>query len=261
MLNKESLKTLFVALVLCLVCSVLVSVFAVSLKPMQTKNKLLDRNKNILGAAGLDQEGKFTNKEITQMFQKFTVKLVNLETGKYATDAELTADAVVVDTYDQRVSAKNPKLSKSLSGDDPAGILRQEKYAKVYLLEKDGALELIVLPVHGYGLWGTLYGFLALSGDLNTVKGLGFYEHKETPGLGAQVDNAKWKALWPGKVAYNDNGEVNLSVIKGKSIHDNEIDGLSGASLTTRGVNNLIHFWLGERGFAQFIRNLKAGEA
>lgn len=261
MFNKESLKTLFVALVLCLVCSVLVSVFAVSLKPMQTKNKLLDRNKNILGAAGLYQEGKFTNKEITAMFNQFTVKLVNLETGKYATESELTADSVSVETYEQRAAAKNSKLSKSLSGDDPAGILRQEKYAKVYLLEKDGILDLIVLPVHGYGLWGTLYGFFALSGDLNTVKGLGFYEHKETPGLGAQVDNDKWKALWPGKLAYKESGEVNLSVIKGKSIHDNEIDGLSGASLTTRGVNNLIHFWLGERGFAAFIKNLKAGEA
>lgn len=261
MLNKESIKTLVVALVLCLVCSVLVSTFAVSLKPVQTKNKLLDRNKNILAAAGLYEEGKFSNRQIDEMFNSFTVRLVNLETGKYATDAEMAADGVRPDTYEQRVAAKNPKLSKSLAGNDPAGIIRQEKYAKVYLLEKNGALDLIVLPVHGYGLWGTLYGFMALSGDLTTVKGLGFYEHKETPGLGALVDSPKWKALWPGKMAYTSNGEVNLSVIKGRAIHDNEIDGLSGASLTTRGVNNLIHFWLGDRGFAPFIKNLKSGEA
>lgn len=261
MLSKESVKTLLVALVLCLVCSVLVSAFAVALKPVQTKNKLLDRNKNILAAAGLFEEGKLTNRQIDELFNSFTVKLVNLETGKYATEDELAKDGIKVETYEQRAAAKNPKLSKSLYGDDPAGILRQEKYAKVYLLEKDGVLDLIVLPVHGYGLWGTLYGFLALSGDLNTIKGLGFYEHKETPGLGAQVDNPVWKALWPGKTMFREDGSVNITVVKGKAKNDAEIDGLSGASLTTRGVNNLIHFWLGERGFASFIKNLKAGEA
>lgn len=261
MLSKESIKTLLVALVLCLVCSVLVSTFAVSLKPVQTKNKLLDRNKNILAAAGLYEEGKYTDQQIDAMFSNFIVKLVNLETGKYATAEEMAADGINPENYDQRVAAKNPKISKSLSGDDPAGIIRQEKYAKVYLLEKNGALDLIVLPVHGYGLWGTLYGFLALSGDVNTVKGLGFYEHKETPGLGALVDSPKWKALWPGKIAYTDEGKVNIKVIKGRAVHENEIDGLSGASLTTRGVDNLIHFWLGERGFAPFIKNLKSGEA
>ena len=261
MLSKDSVKTLLVALVLCLVCSVLVSAFAVALKPVQTKNKLLDRNKNILAAAGLYKEGEMNNKQIDKLFKEFSVKLVNLETGKFATDEELEKDGVKVASYEQRVAAKNPKLSKSLAGDDPAGIIREAKYAKVYLLEKDGKLDLIVLPVHGYGLWGTLYGFLALAGDLNTIKGLGFYEHKETPGLGAQVDNPKWKALWPGRHAYNEKGGVNISVVKGKGKDETEVDGLSGASLTTRGVNHLIHFWLGNRGFAPFIRNLKAGEA
>lgn len=261
MFNKDAIKTLLVALVLCLVCSVLVSTFAVYLKPVQTSNKLLDRNKNILAAAGLYKEGEANKSDIDRLFKQFTVKLVDIKTGKFATDEQLAADGIKAETYEQRIAAKNPKLSTSLHGDDPAGILRQAKYATVYLLEKEGQLDLIVLPVHGYGLWGTLYGFLALSGDLNTIKGIGFYEHKETPGLGAQVDNPKWKALWPGKHVYSSEGKVDISVVKSKSLNPNDIDGLSGASLTTRGVNNLIHFWLGERGFALFIKNLKSGEA
>lgn len=260
MFNKEALNTLIVALVLCLVCSVLVSTVAVSLKGPQDTNKSLDRNKNILSAAGMFDPEKNTNADVAKLFSQFDAKLVNIKTGKFATDAELAADGVSVDSYDQRVAAKNPKLSEKMA-EDPAGILRQAKYAKVYLLEKDGKVNLVVLPVHGYGLWGTLYGFLVLKGDGNEIVGLSFYEHKETPGLGAKVDTEKWKALWPGKKAYTTNGDVAIEVVKGKALKDNQVDGLSGASLTTRGVNRLIRFWLGEQGFAGFLNNLKAGEA
>lgn len=262
MFNKEALNTLFVALVLCLVCSVLVSTVAVGLKQRQDNNKLLDRNKNILAAAGLYKEGKNTSADIETLFKQFSIKLVDIESGKYATAAELKAQGINPETYDQNVAAKDPKLSKKML-DDPAGINRQAKYAKIYLLQKDGKNELIVLPVHGYGLWGTLYGFLVLESDVNTIKGLVFYSHKETPGLGAKVDTEKWKALWPGKKAYTDNNEINIVVgsKNGSSSGPGFIDGLSGASLTTKGVHNLIHFWLGEQGFAGFIRNLKAGEA
>jgi Na+-transporting NADH:ubiquinone oxidoreductase subunit C len=123
----------------------------------------------------------------------------------------------------------------------------------------------VVLPIHGYGLWGTLYGFLSLEGDGNTVIGLGFYEHKETPGLGAEVDNPKWKAIWPGKKVYDDQGEVAVQVVKGgvdkasdEAIH--QVDGLSGATLTSRGVENLLRFWLGDEGFGPFLAKLRAGE-
>lgn len=260
MFNKESLNTLLVAFVLCLVCSVMVSSIAVALKPKQVANKILDRNKNILAAAGLYDPAKHSNDDVAKLFEQFTVKLVSFETGKYATDAEMAELGVDVDSYDQRSASKNPKLSKKMD-DDPASIIRQAKLAKVYVLEKDGATDLIVLPVHGYGLWGTLYGFLVLKGDANEIVGLAFYEHKETPGLGAKVDTEAWKGQWPGKSAYAESGEVLVEVVKGKAIKDNQIDGLSGATLTTVGVNNLIKFWLGEQGFANFLINLKAGEA
>lgn len=169
--------------------------------------------------------------------------------------------------YDQRKASKDPAFSKSLSADDDkAKILRRVKYAVVYIVEGQDGIEKIILPINGYGLWSTLYGFLALDADLNTVAGVGFYEHAETPGLGGEVDNPLWKTEWIGKKVYDDDGETALSVIKGKvdtsrpaSVY--QIDGLSGASLTSRGVHNLIQFWLGEQGFAPFLKNLKDREA
>jgi Na+-transporting NADH:ubiquinone oxidoreductase subunit C len=106
---------------------------------------------------------------------------------------------------------------------------------------------------------------LALEADMQTVAGIGFYQHAETPGLGGEIDNPKWKSSWVGKQAYNNN-ELVLSVLKGKADlsrpgSESQIDGLAGATLTTRGVNNLVQYWLGEQGFAPLISHLKTGEA
>ena len=119
---------------------------------------------------------------------------------------------------------------------------------------------LIILQIRGYGLWGTLYGYIAIKDDFNTVSGIEFYEHKETPGLGAEVDNPKWKASWKGKKIYKDN-EVVLSVIKGKVDESDlqssyKVDGLSGATITSRGVTNMVSYWFGESGYSQLLREL-----
>lgn len=257
MANNDSIgKTFLVAFALCVVCSVVVSTAAVVLKPEQERNKTLDIKRNILAAAGMLEEGV----SVDEQFAKVETRVVDLSTGKYTT-------AVDVDSYDQRKAAKDPALSEALTPDqDIAKVSRRENYATVYLVKNDaGQVGRVILPVHGYGLWSTLYGFLALEGDLNTVIGLGFYEHGETPGLGGEVDNPRWKALWKGKKVYKE-GEVTLGLIKGV-VDGNapnaayEVDGLSGATLTSVGVTNLVHFWLGNQGFGPFIKNLKAGEA
>ena len=131
--------------------------------------------------------------------------------------------------------------------------------------DPQGDIDKIILPIRGYGLWSTLYGFIALEADGNTVAGLGFYEHGETPGLGGEVDNPRWKAVWPGKQVYRD-GEVAIALIKGAVDTSSanapwQVDGLAGATLTARGVTNLVQFWLGENGFEPFLNNLKSGEA
>jgi Na+-transporting NADH:ubiquinone oxidoreductase subunit C len=253
--NDTIKKTLLVAISLCVVCSVVVSGAAVALKSAQVANKLDDRNRNILAAAGMLEEGV----PIAEQFSRISTRVVDLRTGKYT-------DAVNADNYDQRKAAKDPAASEALGGEeDIAKIRRREHHALVYVVEKEGQLEKIILPVHGYALWSTLYGFIALEADGNTVAGLGFYEHKETPGLGGEIDNPRWKALWPGKQVYRD-GEVELKLLKG-AVNPNsadalwQVDGLAGATLTARGVTNLVQFWMGDGGFGPFIANLKAGEA
>lgn len=261
MANNDSIqKTFTVAFLLCIVCSVIVSAAAVMLKPAQVANKAKDFKINILKAGGLYDKGIAEGKSINDMFEQVTTKLVDLDSGKYT-------DAVDVDSYDQRKAAKDPSLSDSLSSeDDIAKISSREKYAKVYLVQTGDNINKVILPIKGYGLWSTMYGFISLEADLNTVAGLTFYEHGETPGLGGEVDNPAWKALWPGKKVYAGGSDVGLTVLKGK-LNSNtpnpeyKIDGLSGATLTTKGIDNLVKFWMGNMGYAKYINNLKNGEA
>ena len=264
MSNDSTKKTLLVTVLLSLACSVVVSLAAVSLKPLQEQNIVLDVQKNILSISGLaENAGALSVDEISDLYKNVQPRLVDLKTGKY-----VEASAKDIADFDQREAAKEPATSRSLSGaEDIASINRLENVAKVYLIEKDGKTESIMLPVHGYGLWSTMYGFLALDvNDLETVVGFGFYDQAETPGLGGEIDNPIWKARWPGKKVFDAKGDVALHVIKGAVDPANpnantQIDGLAGATLTANGVSNLIKFWMGENGFRAFINNLKAGDA
>lgn len=256
--KKESVaRTLTVALLVCLVCSVVVSAAAVALKPVQTTNRLQDKQRNILQIAGLYDESR----SIEEQFSQITPRLVDLRTGEFS-------DAQDPLTFDQQKAAKDPDMSQQLTGEqDIASIRRRADYSTVYVVENtDGSIKTLILPIHGYGLWSTLYGFMALESDLQTVVGLGFYQHAETPGLGGEVDNPNWKAQWQGKVVYDESGDVDISVIKG-SVDPNspkaehQVDGLAGATLTSRGVESLVRFWLGEDGFGPFLDHLRAGEA
>ena len=260
MANKDSVKgTLIVALVLCIVCSVVVSTAAVMLKPKQEANAELDMKRNVLMAGGLIDADEHNAKAIEEAFKSVTIKYVDLSSGKFTDEAPAGGTG--------RAAAKIASASEKLPAEqDTAKIIRRENTKEVYLVESNGELQRIILPVRGYGLWGQLYGFLALESDLDTVAGLGFYEHKETPGLGGEVDNARWKSQWKGKHVYKENGDVGLSVIKGSvdpssANAEYQVDGLSGATLTSKGVHNLINFWLGSQGYGPFLKNLKAGEA
>ena len=182
--KKESVaRTLTVALLVCLVCSVVVSAAAVALKPVQTTNRLQDKQRNILQIAGLYDESR----SIEEQFSQITPRLVDLRTGEFS-------DAQDPLTFDQQKASKDPDMSQQLTGEqDIASIRRRADYSTVYVVENtDGSIKTLILPIHGYGLWSTLYGFMALESDLQTVVGLGFYQHAETPGLGGEVDNPNW---------------------------------------------------------------------
>ena len=243
-------KTVIVATALCFVCSMVVSFAAVNLKSIQEVNKAIDKQKNILQVAGVYHEGIDVNKT----FSSFQPLVVDLNSGKFT-------DKFDPSIFDDKKAAQDPLLSISLEN-DPASIGRRTNYATIYLLKKDdGSLDKVILPIHGYGLWSTLYGFIALEDNLNDIFGLQFYQHAETPGLGAEVDNPKWKAQWKGKKLNNENGELMIQVAKTQKYKDHHIDALAGATLTSNGVDNLVKFWMGKDGFKKFLNNLKNGAA
>ncbi|SFR12621.1 Na(+)-translocating NADH-quinone reductase subunit C [Poseidonocella sedimentorum] len=244
-------KTVIVAGSLCLVASMIVSAVSVSLRPIQEVNKLKDKQINILQVAGVYDP----DTDVVAAFQAFEPQVLELETGAFS-------DQFDPATFDDQAAADDPALSTALE-DDPAGIGRQADYVTVYLLrDAAGEIDKVILPIHGYGLWSTLYGFIAIEENGNDIYGLQFYSHAETPGLGAEVDNPRWKALWNGKKLTDESGELQITVSKsippaGAEYH---VDALAGATLTSAGVDNLVRFWMSEEGYAPFLENLKAGE-
>ncbi|SHI11342.1 Na(+)-translocating NADH-quinone reductase subunit C [Ferrimonas marina] len=246
-------KTLGVVVGLCLVCSLVVSGAAVALKPQQKLNKERDTQRYVLEAAGLLDKAAG---KVPETFDKYIdARVIDFDSGEFnsALDAR---------SFDAALAARDSKNSIKPSN-DIASIGRRANSGVVYLVRDEaGGLDSVILPVHGYGLWSTMYAFLALEPDMNTVKALVYYDQGETPGLGAEVENPRWKAQWVGKQLFDDNGELAIRVVKGGAdpadIHG--VDGLSGATLTSNGVNNSLEYWLGDEGFAAFIDKVREGE-
>ena len=218
--NDSTKKVFLVSFTLCAVCSILVSVSAVMLKPIQQANKELDIKRNLLVSAGLIDSGA-SKDTINTEFEK--IEQVKTETSK-----------------GERI---------------------------VYIAKINGKVTHYIFPVEGKGLWSTMYGFLALSDDFRTVLGMGFYDHGETPGLGGEITNPKWLASFNGKNAFDAGMIPRLEVIKGEVDPESDsakyqMDGLSGATLTTKGVDKLIKFWLSEEGYLPFVKScLEKGAA
>lgn len=244
-------KTVFIAVAVCLVASMIVSTAAVSLRPVQETNKKRDKQLNVLQVAGLYEPGQ----NVAEAFAAFEPQVLDLETNTFT-------DQFDAATFDGLAAAQDPELSRELAI-DPAGIGRQSRYKTVYLLrEENGDLDKVILPIHGYGLWSTLYGFIAVEENGNDIFGLQFYQHGETPGLGAEVDNPRWKALWSGKELRDEDGDLEITVSKTVPAAgpEHHIDALAGATLTSVGVDNLVRFWMGEEGYGPFLKSLQAGE-
>ncbi|WP_295878556.1 Na(+)-translocating NADH-quinone reductase subunit C [uncultured Thiohalocapsa sp.] len=247
--NDDPRKTLAVAVALCLACSVVVSATAVTLRPLQERNAALELRREVVKVAGLDDPGV----SLEQAFEQIETVLVDLDTGELI-------DGGAAATYSYREAAQDPAQSLAL-GYDPGGIRRRPNRMPVYLVREDGALQTIVLPVYGQGLWSTMHGLLALAPDGRTAKGLTFYEQRETAGLGSEVASPKWLGQWPGKTVIGPDGEPVIEVVKGSvdpsaPNAEYKVDGLSGATLTSNGVESLMDFWLGEQGYGPFLARL-----
>lgn len=248
--ERDSIKNVVkISLLVCLVCALIVSGAAVTLAPKQVENRQQFRQLNILRAAGMYQPGM----DVAEAFGRVERRFVDFATGEYVDMPE---------SYDPLSAARDAELGRRLS-DDPAGIRSMAKVGEVFLARgEDGRVSRVILPVHGYGLWSTMYGFLALESDLDTISGLRFYEHGETPGLGGEIDNPRWQAQWPGKQLFDDRGELALEVLKGRVPEGapdarHKVDGLSGATITTRGVDNLVRFWVGEQAYGPYLARLR----
>ncbi|MGB0937013.1 MAG: Na(+)-translocating NADH-quinone reductase subunit C [Colwellia sp.] len=249
--NKETFgKTVGFVLTVCVVCALFVSFAAVQLKPLQQANKLLDQQTKILEASGLLEKA---GKDIVKTYNEFVeARMIDLDSGEFV-DGD-------VNTFDERSNSRDRAASMK-PVNDIAGINRRSNTAVIYFVKDDsGSVSTIVLPIVGSGLWDLMHGYVGLESDLNTVKSVIYSDHKETPGLGAEVLNPNWKALWPGKKIYNDAGEVKAKLVKGGADADDihGVDALSGATLTSNGVTNTFQFWFGKEGYGPFITKYRA---
>lgn len=257
MASNDSLgNTLKVVIGVSLACSIVVSGAAVGLRGIQNQNKMLDKQRNILEVSGLMVD----ESSVAQLYaSNIEPKIVDLSTGGYIPETQIDPA-----TFNQRQAAKDPQTSTKLAADeDHAGIMRRSNFATVYLVnDAQGELSRVILPMHGRGLWSTMYAFVAVAPDGNTVQGITYYEHGETPGLGGEIANPLWRAKFEGKKLYDENFEPALTVVKGQASpgSDSEIDGLSGATLTSNGVRDTFEFWLGEQGFGSYLAKLRKGE-
>ena len=249
--DRNSVKnTLIVAIGLSIVCSILVAGTAVILKPKQEQNATDFRQRIILEVAGLYVPGTPPDLDAAGI----EARLVDLDTGEYVDSEDAAA-------FDPVEAARDPAQSINIPAEfDIASVRRRSALSPVYVVRDGDAIDQIILPVRGAGLWSTMYGYIALDNDGNTIRGLRFYEHAETPGLGDQVDRPEWRAQWEGKRLFSDSDEIIIEVVRGTAPeNDYQIDGLAGATLTARGVMNLVHYWVGGHGYGPYLERVRGG--
>ncbi|MGR9073132.1 MAG: Na(+)-translocating NADH-quinone reductase subunit C [Gammaproteobacteria bacterium] len=248
-----------VVLGVCLVCSFFVSAAAVWLSGRQAENQRRDKIRNILVAADLYPADGDAGRVFRRRIEP---ALIELETGERAAADRLGVD-FRIDDFDVESFAADPALGEAIPvAADVAKIKRRPKLMAVYFVKRNGGPDKLVLPIYGKGLWSTIYGYLALKEDFKTVAGVTFYRHGETPGLGGEIDNSDWQRQWKGKRAIDDQGRVILDVVRGEAdlaskevAH--QIDGLAGATLTSRGVDRMLKYWLGRNGYGPFLTRLR----
>ena len=253
MADRESApRVLGVTVAICLVCSLVVSFAALHLTPLHRENVAREQRRHMReilesqpGLAALLRGGEKVALE---------TRLVELASGHVLRNADAAG-------FDQRAAARDPLQSVAIPAErDVAGIRRRARRAAVYEVRHGGRLEMLILPIHGRGYGGLMYGYLALAGDANTILGITFYEHEETPGIGGDIEEADWRDLWRGKRVRDAEGRVQIRVIEEDvpSALDPRyrVDAIGGATRTSQGVANMVRFWMGDDGFGPYLRRV-----
>ena len=210
--------TLGFAAVVTMVCSILLASAATLLKDKQDQNVQLDIKYNILSVLGLVESHDLAPETLLKIYDE-------------------KVSSFVVDTQGNSVSGKRAEAI------DPK---KDPDLLPVFAREDNGNITAYCIPTQGKALWSTVKGYIALERDLNTVKGITFYSHSETPGLGGEIDKDWFTEAFKGKTILNDAGEVvSVQIVKGKMRADekdteHKVDGISGATLTGKGLNVFI---------------------
>ena len=257
-MRKESpVYALLTVLVTAVVCSLFVSSSVVLLRPIQLNNKLLERSGNVLALTGLlPANDSLEDEQVLDLFKRLDARVVNIDEA--ALDSGFDPY-----TFDSRKAAADTELSVAVpAAEDIASLGRRSQYETIYLVWKDGAIERVVLPIRGAGMWSMIYGFISLQSDFNTIAGIKFYEQNETPGLGDQIAKPHWQAKWVGKKLYDQQGEMLFRVAEGPvkegaSGADYQVDALTGATITANAVTALMRYWFGPNGYGPLLKQLQ----
>ncbi|MGD2153106.1 MAG: Na(+)-translocating NADH-quinone reductase subunit C [Gemmatimonadales bacterium] len=249
--GESAAKTFLVAFVMALAAGLIVAGSSLRLRPIQAANQDIDTQRNVLEVAGIESVDGVRRTFLRQV----RVRMVDLETGEYTS----AADPV---QFDPQAAARDPETSRNIPKEaDIAGLGRREDYARAYLVQEDGDLKAVVLPVRGRA-YSEMSALLALASDGNTIIGFKAYEHEETPGLGGRVDDPAWRARWEGKALRDELGRLRLELSSEPAGPDSlyRVDAITGATITSQGVQNIVRFWMGEYGFGPFLSRLRQGD-
>ncbi|MGI9248193.1 MAG: Na(+)-translocating NADH-quinone reductase subunit C [Woeseiaceae bacterium] len=256
--TDKPLNAFLIVVTIALVCSVLVSASAIGLRPIQERNALIERSRNIVALSGLVEPGaSLSGDEILAAVAQMEVRILDIDTGEFY-------DGIDPEEFDPRRAVLDPELGVAIPADlDLAQLGRRSRFEIVYIAYKDDDIHRVILPIVGQGMWSTLYGFIALENDFNTIAAATFYEQAETAGLGDRIADPDWLANWEGRALFGADGQFRFRIAAGPiepgsaaAVH--EVDGISGASVTAGAVTRLVEYWFGPNGYAPFLEKLRA---
>ncbi len=219
--NSNGFTFLFASVMVVLV-AVLLSLAAIALGPFQAQNVKLEKMQNILSSVGINSKAK----EAEKIFNQYIKEQVVLNNK----GEKVTGDVSAFD-----IDLKK-ELDKAKTGDT------DKQLFPLFIFNKDSNYYYII-PVRGKGLWGPIWGYIALKGDMNTIHGASFGHKGETPGLGAEINTAEFQKQFVGKKILDETGKfVSVKVIKGGASPDDlhGVDAISGGTITSNGVTEML---------------------
>lgn len=250
-----AIRNLIAVSIVALACGALVSTAAVLLQPRYAAQ--LEAIRQASMANLIESVPSLSSLLISSSADSLATHLVDLDTGCFVSDIDIAA-------FDARAAENDPAMSRALTADDgdPRTLLkRRSNLEQVHLLYTNDALQMAILPIHGPGYQSTLYAWLVLAGDLNTIIALNVHENAETPGIGTRVEDPAWQQRWTDKQLYDDTGDLAIQVVRNGTDSPYQVDGISGATRTSQGVGNMVRFWTGPLGFGPFLDRLRRGES